>query len=91
MIDIKRFFLGPTVVEVAWEWRANTIRGDVSRYNLISSINTYITPFWKNKRIKSISEKDVNDFVRFLKKKIFQMLSLLYSPLKNLLERKLNF
>lgn len=66
MIDIKRFFLGPTVVEVAWEWRANTIRGDVSRYNLISSINTYITPFWKNKRIKSISEKDVNDFVRFL-------------------------
>ena len=66
MIDIKRFFLGPTVVEVAWEWRANTIRGDVSRYNLISSINTYITPFWKEKRIRGVKEKDVNNFVIFL-------------------------
>lgn len=66
MMDIKRFFLGPTLVEVAWEWRANTMRGEASKYNLISSINTYIAPFWKEKRIKRIKEKDVNNFVRFL-------------------------
>ena len=64
---IKRFFWGPTVVEVAWEWRANTIRGEKSKYNLISSINTYIAPFWGNKRIKNIKEKDINEFVLFLK------------------------
>lgn len=65
-MDIKRFFLGPTLVEVAWEWRANTIRGEASKYNLISSINMYIAPFWKEKRIKKIKEKDMNNFVRFL-------------------------
>ena len=65
---IKRFFWGPTVVEVAWEWRANTIRGEKSKYNLISSINTYIAPFWGNKRIKNIKEKDINEFVLFFEK-----------------------
>lgn len=66
-MDIKRFFLGPTVVEIAWEWRANTIRGEKSRYNLISSINTYIAPFWGDRRIKNVKEKDINEFIFYLK------------------------
>lgn len=67
-MNIKDVLLGPTVSDFAQQWRVMPAHGDVARYQLISVIRCYIEPYWRDKRIKLIRRKDVDNYVNFIKR-----------------------
>ena len=54
--------------DFAQQWRVMPAHGDVARYQLISVIRCYIEPYWRDKRIKLIRRKDVDNYVNFIKR-----------------------
>lgn len=67
-MGVKDILLGPTVSDFAQQWRVMPAHGDVARYQLVSVIRCYIEPYWRDKRIKLIGRKDVDDYVNFIKR-----------------------
>lgn len=66
-MNIKRRLFGPTVVDLAQEWRESTAHGDIARYHLISDIDRYVTPFFRAKYIRRITLEDAENYVLFLR------------------------
>lgn len=66
-MNIKDVLLGPTVSDFAQQWRVMPAHGDVARYQLISVIRCYIEPYWRDKRIKLVKRKDVDNYVNLIK------------------------
>lgn len=66
-MNIKRLVFGPSVIEIAEEWRVSAAHGDIARYHLLSAINRYMRPFFDGKSIRRVSRKDAEEYIRFLR------------------------
>ena len=66
-MNIKRLVFGPSVIEIAEEWRVSAAHGDIARYHLLSAINRYMRPFFDGKSIRRVSRRDAEEYIRFLR------------------------
>lgn len=66
-MNIKRLVFGPSVIEIAEEWRVSAAHGDIARYHLLSAINRYMRPFFGGKSIRRVSRRDAEAYIRFLR------------------------